>query len=73
MNHSLQIPKGTKVTSDGKFYFFEVDFDAIKFMLGEAEQVRLEFKRFTTKVLLLYCYIWTLWFCEGPFNYGLNA
>lgn len=57
MNHSLQIPKGTKVTSDGKFYFFEVDFDAIKLMLGEAEQVRLEFKRFTTKGLLLYCYI----------------
>ena len=38
---SMLIPKGTKVTSDGKLYFFEVEFDGIKFMLAEAEQVSL--------------------------------
>jgi hypothetical protein len=35
----MLIPKGTKVTSDGKLYFFEVEFDGIKFMLAEADQV----------------------------------
>jgi hypothetical protein len=40
----LLIPKGTKVTSDGKFYFFEVAFDAIKHMLVEADQVSPDFE-----------------------------
>ena len=36
----MQIPKGTKVTTDGRFYFFHINYDAIKFMLGEADQVK---------------------------------
>jgi hypothetical protein len=40
LTHSMQIPKGTKVTTDGRFYFFHINYDAIKFMLGEADQVK---------------------------------
>ena len=51
-NRSIQSmlrPKGTKVTSDGKVYFFEVEFDGIKFMLAEADQVRQIFGQYLKK------------------------